>query len=232
LLLPRTASPLVGMNRLLRRNANRNDDDDTDPDYWRHTLREWRHNPCLMRPLTACVLLVIVLFGLITTLLKFPTFLLSILLGGVLQKFNWVIEFLYPTSLGKWIHLTIAEYVSKSRMVPKGRWSTDKNRGYHSRTAEQRIEVVPSRVYIHPLPQFMDNLGYLIVCVPSSDVASPSPSSSTYEKETKMPDRDEINGGAASPSGGSALVGILVDCGQASAIESQLELIRNLHYPA
>jgi glyoxylase-like metal-dependent hydrolase (beta-lactamase superfamily II) len=34
----------------------------------------------------------------------------------------------------------------------------------HSRTLEQRIEVIPDKLYIHPIPQLVDNLAYLVVC--------------------------------------------------------------------
>jgi glyoxylase-like metal-dependent hydrolase (beta-lactamase superfamily II) len=63
-----------------------------------------------------------------------------------------LLEFLYPTGLGRWAHLLLVKMSSK-----KGK---DK---YHSRTLEQRIEVVPSALYIHPISQLMDNLAYLIV---------------------------------------------------------------------
>lgn len=62
-------------------------------------------------------------------------------------------EFLYPTGLARWGHLFLVKLSSK-----KGK---DK---FHSRTLEQRIEVVPDKVYIHPISQLLDNLAYLIVC--------------------------------------------------------------------
>lgn len=61
-------------------------------------------------------------------------------------------EFLYPLSLGRWGHLFLVK-LGVARAPKK------------FRTLEQRIIVVPDRVYIHPMPQLLDNLGYLIVSV-------------------------------------------------------------------
>lgn len=74
----------------------------------------------------------------------------------------------------------------------------------HSRAIEQRTEVVRGRVYIHPLPQLLDNIGYLIVCVPPkrrSKRGSPPP-----------------------------ILGVLVDCGDADSVLDQIDLIRDVHY--
>lgn len=76
----------------------------------------------------------------------------------------------------------------------------------HSRAIEQRTEVVRGRVYIHPLPQLLDNIGYLIVCVPPK----------TRQKKK----------GSSSPP----ILGILVDCGDADSVADQIDLIRDVHY--
>lgn len=77
----------------------------------------------------------------------------------------------------------------------------------HSRAIEQRTEVVKGRVYIHPMPQLLDNIGYLIVCLP--------PSSSRLKQ---------------SSSSSLSILAILVDCGDAVSVKDQLELIRDVHY--
>jgi glyoxylase-like metal-dependent hydrolase (beta-lactamase superfamily II) len=61
-------------------------------------------------------------------------------------------EFLYATGLGRWGHLFLIRLTAKK----------DKEK-LHSRTLEQRIEVILDRVYIHPIPQLLDNIAYLIV---------------------------------------------------------------------
>ena len=194
-------------------------------EHWRHALREGRHNPCLMRPVTALVLVVLMLFWLVVALLRIPTLLLSFLLAGVLQRFPLVIEFLYPTSLGRWIHITVAEYLMgthRKKLRPG-----DKNRGFHSRCLEQRLEVVPDRVYVHPLPQYLDNLGYLVVCLP--------PPSSTMTKDTTphgtvISVTTERDGNDPTATEGE-VVAFLVDCGQYTSVLEQLDLIRETHYP-
>jgi hypothetical protein len=45
---------------------------------------------------------------------------------------------------------------------------------YHSGCAETRIELIPRRLYVHPLPQFRDNLGYLIFILPSTSSGASS----------------------------------------------------------
>ncbi len=72
----------------------------------------------------------------------------------------------------------------------------------HSRAIELRTEVVKGRVYIHPLPQLLDDIAYLIVCIPPRG-------------KTKTP---------------APILGILVDCGDADSVIDQLELIRDVHY--
>ena len=71
----------------------------------------------------------------------------------------------------------------------------------HSRALEQRFEVVKGRVYIHSIPHLLDNLAYFVVCCP--------PPSSDIDRA----------------------VAFLVDCGDAEAILTQIDDIRDLHYP-
>ena len=39
----------------------------------------------------------------------------------------------------------------------------------HSRCLEQRVEIVKGRIFCHPVPQLLDNLGYLVVSVPLTE---------------------------------------------------------------
>jgi hypothetical protein len=143
---------------------------------WNMLLRELRHNPCFMRPMTTFVILIIVISWILMTALRLPTMVLGILLSPLLNKFYWVVEFWYPTGLGKQLHfwmIRLSSGGSRKRTSHTGDANLDANRGYHSRCIETRIELIPQRVYIHPLPQFMDNLGYVVICLPP-----PSPSRS------------------------------------------------------
>ena len=112
------------------------------------SLRDWRHNPCLMTPVTSVMLLIVGLVAVIGLLLRFPVLVLGYLIHPLAGRSQFLVEFLYPSALGRWVHLTAMRMMKKK---------------VHSRTVEQRIEVVPDRVYVHPLPQFLDNVGYLIV---------------------------------------------------------------------
>jgi len=116
---------------------------------------------------------------------------------------HWFVEFLYPFAIARWGHLTILRMGSKSRNGVRLD-ETSLALPMHSRSIEQRTEVVKGRVYIHPLPQFTDNIGYLIVCVPPR---------SRRSKDRPPP-----------------ILGILVDCGDATSVIDQIELIRDVHY--
>lgn len=68
-------------------------------------------------------------------------------------------------SIARWGHLLLVKWGSERNTVTMGT-NGALSKPLHSRSVEQRIEVVKGRVYIHPLPQLLDNIGYLIVCTP------------------------------------------------------------------
>ncbi len=70
----------------------------------------------------------------------------------------------------------------------------------HSATLHQRITVVPGRVYIHPIPQFLDNIAYLVVCTPPREAPA-------------LP-----------------LVAILIDCGESDKVLNYVQRIYEHHY--
>ncbi len=70
----------------------------------------------------------------------------------------------------------------------------------HSRTLHRRIVVVPDRVYVHPIPNFIDNVAYLIVCTPE-------------EKRSSLP-----------------VIALLVDCGESDRILRHMERIYERYY--
>lgn len=94
-------------------------------------------------------------------ILKFPTLLLGFILQPLAHRMGFIVEFLYPLSIGRWVHFYIMRLATKARGQ-----RNDKSHGYHSRTIEQRLQVVEQRVFVHALPQLLDNLGYLVVSVP------------------------------------------------------------------
>ena len=203
---------------------------------WNMLLRELRHNPCFMRPITTIVILTIALFWIILSVLRLPTLLLGLVLSPLLHKFYWVVEFWYPTGLGKQLHFWMIRLSGGGRKSPM-----DANRGYHSRCIETRIELIPQRVYIHPLPQFMDNLGYVVICLPppATSFSSPPPAAaattapskevtphgSTLFVDPHANDDDDMNVGST-----TNIVALVVDCGDAKVILQQIDMIRELFY--
>eukprot|EP00977_Amphora_coffeiformis_P014726 scaffold4201_cov178-Amphora_coffeaeformis.AAC.21 len=137
-------------------------------------------------------------------------------MSPLLHRQQFLIEFLYPSSLGRSAHLWLVKFVSKSRVAKK---SNDKNRGLHSRSLETRVEIVPGRVFLHPLPQLLDNLGYMVVCIPDEN----APVSSVSEKKStgKITITSRRN---------CKIVAFLVDCGNATEVLAQIDLISEAHY--
>jgi len=146
---------------------------------------------------------------------KFP---LGYFLSPLINRTQFVIEFLYPSGLGRWIQVSISNLMARSLF--KNSRAGDKNRGFHSRSVETRIEVVPKRLYIHPLPQYLDNIGYLIVCLPEQQEV-------TVVDSTPMGNVTATTKRDVSPP---RIVAIIVDCGDASAVLRHLKLISDVHY--
>lgn len=193
-----------------------NTEDDHNP--WPNRFREWRHNPCIMRPTSALVMFVILLFWMISLALRFPTFLLGMVMGPVFARSQWAIEFIYPMDMMRWAHLYVIRLLQRTRKSKPD----DINKGFHSRAMETRIEVLKDRVYIHPLPQFMDNLGYLVVCLPPRRVSE----ASENETEASQDNADVSQYNNARES----IVAFVVDCGDANTVSLQVSMISELHY--
>eukprot|EP01082_Thalassiosira_pseudonana_P015693 g14048.t1 g14048 contig9:1047017-1050019(+) len=184
-------------------------------------LREFRHNSCLMTPISAVVLFAILLSSFAGLLFTLPQLVLGIFLGPLLKRNMWLVEFLYRYDIARWGHIKIMEIAGKAKNGGTSSKGGGKKNGKvnnqqlsnnprkrleqqgllgHSDTVYQRITVVPGRVYVHPIPQFMDNLAYLIVCCP--------------------------------PKGSRELpvIGVLVDCGEANKVLAYLEVIYDQYY--
>lgn len=178
-----------------------------------------------MKPVTFTMLIIMILVSLVTMVLTLPAWLLGLLVAPVMSRGTWLIEFLYPLPIARWGHLLILRW-SKPK-IPLD----DKAANYHTRTVEQRVEVVKGRVFVHPIPQLLDNLGYLVVSLPPNP---PDPTVATEEAgDTDLgklsivvqyqPDAKKVPNGP--------IVAFLVDCGDAETVAEQLELIRTAHYP-
>jgi glyoxylase-like metal-dependent hydrolase (beta-lactamase superfamily II) len=141
-----------------------------------------------MNPLSAIMMFIFLLVSGITMLFHIPAFFLGLAVSPIARRTTWFIEFLYPTGIARWGHFFLVKSATKST-------------GPHSRTIEQRFEVFKGRVYIHFLPQLLDNLAYLVVCCPP-------------------PDGDC-----------RTVVAFVVDCGDANSCLSQIYEIREAHYP-
>eukprot|EP00554_Chaetoceros_debilis_P002092 CAMPEP_0194085246 /NCGR_PEP_ID=MMETSP0149-20130528/16828_1 /TAXON_ID=122233 /ORGANISM="Chaetoceros debilis, Strain MM31A-1" /LENGTH=818 /DNA_ID=CAMNT_0038768085 /DNA_START=108 /DNA_END=2564 /DNA_ORIENTATION=- len=164
-------------------------------------MREMRHSPCLMTPLSALIVFFLITLFLVSFALQMPIFFLGLIMAPLLSRSQWLVEFLYPLGIARWGHILILRWGSKGKNGVKLSES-DKSMNMHSRAIEHRTEVVKGRVFIHPLPQFLDNVGYLIVCLPPKRSGSdPAP-----------------------------IIGILVDCGDAESVIDQVELIKDVHY--
>mmetsp|Transcript_20780 Transcript_20780/g.30762 ORF Transcript_20780/g.30762 Transcript_20780/m.30762 type:complete len:780 (-) Transcript_20780:3-2342(-) len=126
-------------------------DNTPENDYFSSKVRELRHNPCLMTPLSAAILFLFAAVSVIGFILNFPSMALGFLLGPIFARKAWFIEFLYPLGIGRWGHLFLVKLTSNKNKT-------------HSQILQQRIEVIPDKLYIHPISQLLDNLAYLVVC--------------------------------------------------------------------
>lgn len=182
-----------------------------------NTFREFRHNPCLMAPPTFLGVLLLGVFWTFAFLWKFPLLVLGFLLSPIVNRTQFIIEFLYPWGIGRWVHLTISRLIGNSM---HGKGASEKNKGFHSRSVETRIEVIPGRLYIHPLPQLLDNIGYLVVCLPEENVVT--------VVDTRS--RDKITTKTKQNLSPARIVAFIVDCGDASACMKHIQLISEAHY--
>ena len=173
-------------------------------------FREFRHSPCIMAPLTFLGVLLVSMLWIIAFIWKFPIFMLGYFLSPLLNRTQFIIEFFYPFGFGRTVHLMICRMIQKSGI--RGTKASDKNRGFHSRSVETRIEVIPDRLFIHPLPQLIDNLGYLVVCCPD-------------EMEVTV-----INSTIVPSHTPPQIIAFLVDCGDSDAVMEQLDIISEMHY--
>jgi len=191
---------------------------------FQYQLAEWRHSPCLMQPVSLVMLVLMLTFWLVTALLTLPTMLLGLLMAPLLARGSWLIEFLYPWPIARWGHLLILKW-SQPRVPLE-----DKAARYHSRTLEQRVEVVEGRVFIHPIPQLLDNLGYLVVCLPPPLTEPPTVTvaEDTFQSRLSIQTQTEPD---ARTLPKPPIVAFLVDCGDADAVQEQITLIRKTHYP-
>jgi hypothetical protein len=198
------------------------------------TLREYRHNRCIMTPLSTLVLLAILLSSLISLLFTIPQFIIGLFLGPLVKRQLWLVEFLYRWDIARWGHVKLMELAGKknggnSKKVSNGKEANEESTSVaipkdpkkklkhlgllgHSDTIHQRITVVPGRVYVHPIPQFVDNVCYLIVCLPETTGTT----AGNNKNEAK--------------SSGLPIIGILIDVGEAKRTLAYMECIYEQFY--
>jgi len=191
----------------------------------REYFRELRHSQCLMAPTAALLLLLMAVLSLAILIFSIPSFIFGVLLSSLTVRGNWLVEFLYPTGLARWGHLLILRWSAKKNSVKlplsrndkkdrkKNGGVVKKRSALHSRSIEQRTEVVRDRVYVHPLPQLLDNIAYLIICLP------PPISNNTDDDGVVLPFNPRI-----------PIWGIIVDCADGPSVLEQVALIRDVHY--
>ncbi len=163
-------------------------------------IREYRHNRCIMAPLAYTVIIALIVTAFVGLLLALPQFLLGILLAPLLRRQKWIVQFLYQNSVARWGHINIMKFAGKKSQNNGAAAKSEELPG-HSQTINQRITVVPGRVYIHPIPQFIDNISYLIVSCPPREAVG------------KLP-----------------ILGVLVDCGEDAKVKAHLEGIYKKYY--
>jgi len=154
-----------------------------------------------MAPLATFVVLAMGLTSLIALACSVPQFVLGLLVAPIVKRANYLIEFLYPTSLVGWGHIALM------RIGQKRNQGKNKSPQPHSRAKEQRIEVVPDRVYIHSIPFLLDNIAYLIVFLPQHV----TPTKRTANMQ-------------------ATLQAYIVDCGDAPEVAAALSEISQAHY--
>lgn len=171
------------------------------------------------------MLITMLLIWLVTLAFTIPAGLVGLLLAPLMARGSWLIEFLYPLPIARWGHLLILRWSQPK--IPLD----DTAANYHSRTLEQRVEVVTGRVFVHPIPQLLDNLGYLVVCLPPTP-QQPTTVTSTGENmpQIRLSIQTQQEPDATSlPT--PPVVAFLVDCGDANTVHEQVQLIRETHYP-
>ncbi len=164
-------------------------------------VREYRHNRCIMVPLAYTVIIAIIVTAFVGLLSALPQFLLGLLFAPLLRRQKWIVEFLYQNSVARWGHINIMKFASKKNQNDGAATKKSDELPGHSHTINQRITVVPGRVYIHPIPQFIDNIAYLIVSCPPREAVG------------KLP-----------------VLGVLVDCGEDAIVKAHLEGIYKKYY--
>lgn len=188
------------------------------------TLREYRHNRCIMTPMSTLVILALLVSSLVTLLFTIPQFIIGLLLGPLVKKQFWLVEFFYRWDVVGWCHVKLMEMADKKNGgssskkgntpntsstaadIPRDSKKKLKHLGLlgHSDTIHQRISVVPGRIYVHSIPQFVDNVCYLIVCLP-----------------------DKVG---AAGSSGLPIIGVLIDVGEAKRALAYIDCIYEHFY--
>lgn len=203
------------------------------------------------------LLLLLSVLGLLSLMFQIPILILGVCMAPFLPLCAWWVEFIYPTRLLGFCHMGLLQWWMKRQQHSSGSSSSssDKNRGGHSRTLEQRVEVVKGRVYIHPIPQLVDNVAYLVVCCPLPNAEKMAHEDQSQEVDLLFPQQQQQSQHQTELGNITVLqqdhhhhhhdddtalpphlttdpiVAFVVDCADASALMTHIEWIREWHYP-
>ena len=104
------------------------------------------------------MLLIFCIISLVILLLQLPGFVIGLFIVPITRRGNWFVDFLYLFGLVRWGHLKLLSWDSKTKNGVFLLGNGSNQIVLHSRYIEQRTEVIQGRVYIHPLPQLLDNI--------------------------------------------------------------------------
>ena len=177
------------------------EDDDRGDKYIASKWAVWRkelvHSRCLMPPVLVLSLLLMICTAIALIFACAPQLLIGFLIMLPFTRFDMmklVIEHLYPLEIGRWLHFIMTKSSDDA--------SSSSDQKPHSRTLEMRVEVLKNKLYLHMVPQLMDNICYVMV-----------------HMETRK-----------NFTGCIGLKATVVDCGDTKALERQLKLIHHQHY--
>ena len=83
---------------------------------WTQWWREQRHSPCVMRPTTVLIIIVIAALSLVGLVLQIPTFVLGLVLSPLMRRMPWFVEFIYPAGIARSVHIALMQWGLNSKI--------------------------------------------------------------------------------------------------------------------
>ena len=84
--------------------------------------------------------------------------------------------------------------------------------------------------FIHPLPQLLDNLGYLVVCLPPPPTQLRTTATSSNSNDNHHQHQNNKVSIETQQENNAPIVAFVVDCGDATVVQEQIEMIIETHY--